>query len=269
MKQSKFYQIKNITEHEYTLVGCDGSIITRPIQEVDKTASAFTIQDAKDGDVLSDGTTIFIFKDLLSDNSVMSYCDYDTDSGESDAFCPLSVNLICSKITPATKEQRDFLFQKMKEAGYEWDAEKKELKKIVVPIFHIGDRVKYKGHKCDGVITEITDTDYICGNAKLPISTQDKLELVKLKPTWSEEDECCINQLIVFCENCMVQDSNTKKCATWLKSLRHQSHWKPSEEMLEALYKVIPENVMEKSEDEMLLDKLYQGLRYGKVLSEK
>jgi hypothetical protein len=31
---------------------------------------------------------------------------------------------------PATKEQREFLFQKMKEAGYEWDAEKKELKKI-------------------------------------------------------------------------------------------------------------------------------------------
>ena len=31
---------------------------------------------------------------------------------------------------PATKEQRELLFQKMKEAGYEWDAEKKELKKI-------------------------------------------------------------------------------------------------------------------------------------------
>jgi len=31
---------------------------------------------------------------------------------------------------PATKEQRDLLFKKMKEAGYEWDAEKKELRKI-------------------------------------------------------------------------------------------------------------------------------------------
>ena len=34
-------------------------------------------------------------------------------------------------ISDATKEQRDLLFQKMKEAGYEWNAEKKELKKIV------------------------------------------------------------------------------------------------------------------------------------------
>jgi lipid II:glycine glycyltransferase (peptidoglycan interpeptide bridge formation enzyme) len=30
---------------------------------------------------------------------------------------------------PANKEQRDTLFAKMEEAGYEWDAEKKELKK--------------------------------------------------------------------------------------------------------------------------------------------
>ena len=35
-----------------------------------------------------------------------------------------------SGVFPATKEQRDILFQKMKEAGYEWNAEKKELRKI-------------------------------------------------------------------------------------------------------------------------------------------
>ena len=90
-------------------------------------AHLWTIADAKNGDVLSDGTTIFIFKDLLSDGSVMSYCDYDTDSGESDAFCPLLVNLMCSKITPATKERRDTLFAKMHEAGYMWDSESKQL----------------------------------------------------------------------------------------------------------------------------------------------
>ena len=93
-------------------------------------ARLWAIEDAKPGDVLSDGTTIFIFKDLLSKGSVMSYCDYDTDSGENDAFCPLSVNLMCSKITPATKEQRNLLFQKIKEAGYEWYDTKLELKEI-------------------------------------------------------------------------------------------------------------------------------------------
>ena len=33
-------------------------------------------------------------------------------------------------ITPVTTEQRELIFSKMKEAGYEWDTEKKELKKI-------------------------------------------------------------------------------------------------------------------------------------------
>ncbi len=31
---------------------------------------------------------------------------------------------------PATKEQRDFFFAKMREAGYEWDADKNEVRKI-------------------------------------------------------------------------------------------------------------------------------------------
>lgn len=39
--------------------------------------------------------------------------------------------------------------------------------------------------------------------------------------------------------------------------------------MLEALYRAVPDNVKEMSEDEMLLDKLYQGLKYGRILNEK
>ena len=130
---------------------------------IEKYYHSFTIQDAKDGDVLSDGTTIFIFKDLLSDDSVISYCDYDTDSGESDAFCPLSVNLICSKITLATKEQRDLLFQKIHEAGYEWNAEKKELKKVE-PKFKKGDWIIYRDEGCTEIlrIIGVTGTNYLC-----------------------------------------------------------------------------------------------------------
>ena len=100
------------------------------LEEYDRLHHLWTIADAQDGDVLNDGTTIFIFKNLLSDSSVMSYCDYDTDSNESDAFCHLSVNLICSKITPATKEQHNTLEKAMADAGYTFDFEKKELKKI-------------------------------------------------------------------------------------------------------------------------------------------
>ena len=87
---------------------------------------------------------------------------------------------------------------------------------------------------------------------------------------WSEEDEQMMNSFLHKVEVCNLL---TNKENVWiinkLKSLKPQNTWKPSEEMLEALYRVIPENVMEKSEDDMLLDKLYQGLKYGKVLSEK
>ena len=235
MEQSKFYQIKNVTGHEYTLVGCDGSVITRPIQDVDKSASAFTIQDAKDGDVLSDGTTIFIFKDLLSDGSVMSYCDYNTDSGESDAFCPLLVNLMCLKITPATKEQRDLLFAKMKEAGYEWDIENKKIKNIDSP-----------------VLSNSSNTE-------------------KDEPTkWSEEDELHIRELeslvkkawaIAELENDKDTIHKMSDLSFFLKTLKPQKQWKPSEEQIRALHDLnLTGNISYAGQGQFLVE-LYNDLK--------
>lgn len=56
---------------------------------------------------------------------------------------------------------------------------------------------------------------------------------------WSEEDEYCRHQLIVFCKNCMQQDSDAKKCANWLKFLKDRYTWKPSKEHLHTLEAVI------------------------------
>ena len=72
--------------------------------------------------------------------------------------------------------------------------------KLIIPKFKVGDRVRYKGHVCDGVVTEITDTDYICGNAKLPISTQDKLELIEQKPTDKVEPKFKVGDWLVHNE---------------------------------------------------------------------
>jgi hypothetical protein len=94
----------------------------------------WTIQDAKDGDILwhSDSASngVFIFKEIRNDGKILCYCDYDSE----DHFCLGEYHTCCwtsSKyVMPATKEQRDLLFAKMKEADYEWDEEKKELKKL-------------------------------------------------------------------------------------------------------------------------------------------
>lgn len=87
----------------------------------------WTINDAKAGDVLyySDDT-IVIFKYFHDDSSFCSYCYIDggvffTSNGRTPVWWMNNV------FYPATKEQRELLFTKMKESGYEWDAKKKEL----------------------------------------------------------------------------------------------------------------------------------------------
>ena len=90
-------------------------------------------KDAKNGDVLYTSSTasheIFIFKGLSKEGHIECYCSYDSE----DKYCDGKYHFIGKptfKTHPATKEQCDLLFSKMKEAGYEWDAENKELKKI-------------------------------------------------------------------------------------------------------------------------------------------
>ena len=180
--------VKEVVKGYYRTIS-KGGIVNSHDWNIDNVARLWTIQDAKDGDVLTceNGWTC-IFKTLVNDETFSSYCFMNSTKwfcetgSECHTLKEKFVKAYNGKIYPATKEQREQLEKAISDAGFMWDAEKKELRKIVAPIFHIGDRVRYKEHACDGIITEITDTDYICGNAKLPISTQDKLELVEQKP---------------------------------------------------------------------------------------
>ena len=88
----------------------------------------WTIQDAKAGDLFADDYGIYIFDRFDEYDERCFLCmgayQYSQKVFESE-------HMLCSvEVHPATKEQSLLLFQKMHEAGYEWDAEKKELKKI-------------------------------------------------------------------------------------------------------------------------------------------
>ena len=103
------------------------------VKECDEKSHLWTIQDAKDGDVIiNDFHLIFIFKEIKN-NTCISHCSI-IDRGNDVIVNSLAekevgdVNLV--KCHPATKEQCDLLFQKMKEGGYEWDAEKKDKRRI-------------------------------------------------------------------------------------------------------------------------------------------
>lgn len=102
--------------------------------DIDNAARLWTIQEAKDGDVLVNwNNTTFIFK-AIENKTVKFHIAYNE-----------RLNTIATPLTklshqglaepqfefhPATKEQCDTLFAKMKEAGYGWNNERKELKKI-------------------------------------------------------------------------------------------------------------------------------------------
>ena len=122
-------QILDIQEQYYVGLDINGKDFTSSrFLNCDKI-HLWTIQDAKDGDVLSNGKIIVIFKhfeDPSYRQHIVAYIGLDINGNIqiSNGAWTLGID----KAKPVTKEQRDLLFQKMKEAGYEWDAEKKELK---------------------------------------------------------------------------------------------------------------------------------------------
>lgn len=103
----------------------------------------WTIADAKDGDVLAVEDVVFVYKRILSSH-VVSYCILYNG-----IFDPREYARTChednSNIHPATKEQRDTLLKAMADAGYIFDFEKKELKKIEQkPAWSEDDETRFK-----------------------------------------------------------------------------------------------------------------------------
>ena len=185
----------------------------------------WTIQDAKDGDVLccESGWTC-IFKALNSDNiSFSSYCFMDGTGwfcgtgSESHTLDKAFIKAYNGNIYPATKKQRDTLMKAMTDAGYTFDFEKKELKKIEYK--HICEldnsyacvTFPFKAKvKSSGAIVTIHDGQ-LSPDGKEWIKYQsdaedrykvyepNNLELVceiERKPSWSEEDE---KKLLCIC----------------------------------------------------------------------
>ena len=127
------WKIIDVKPLDYILQSQDGNIVDDTISHVDEQFNLWTIQDAKPGDVLAYGDNpndchvevTMIFKSVRNEKSAFTHFHFFDDKFRVNDWCDCGKNA-----HPATKEQRDFLFQKMKDAGYDWDAEKKELKKI-------------------------------------------------------------------------------------------------------------------------------------------
>lgn len=135
-KDGKVWQITGLNKNYYQVVGINSTNSYFTIENQDQM-HLWTIQDAKNGDVLaysdSRHTWICIFKEIKNDR-ICDYCSYN-ENGDEIGFYPRS-NWNYGKVlkySPATQEQRKLFFEKMAKAGYKWDAEKKELRKIQKP----------------------------------------------------------------------------------------------------------------------------------------
>ena len=132
------------------------------IETADRTGRFWAIQDAKDGDVLVNGSNIFIFH--LNGTRLMGYCHVNIDDGrfyddigKIECFCTID-----AIVTPATEEQRDLLFAKMRDSGYEWDVEKKELKRIESKKLNADEVIEWLNHRelrYDDVVTTVIPDD--------------------------------------------------------------------------------------------------------------
>lgn len=125
-----------------------------------KTLENWTIQDAKDGDVISygDGWTC-IFK-CIHGVWYSSYCFITSDGEFHTGYEEHEVHTtINGNVHLATKEQCNRLFQKIKEAGYKWNLETKTLEKLKHK-FKVGDRVKHVSAHILGIVLKVGDKGY-------------------------------------------------------------------------------------------------------------
>ena len=143
------------------------------VKECDEKCHLWTIRDAKDGDVLSNGKMIVIFKHFEEPSyrqHIVAYVGLDMGGDIQITDDDDTWRLGIDKAKPATKEQRDLLFAKMKEAGLEWNSEKKELKTIkqklddeIEPKFKVSDWVVDSigiAHKIERTVLNVTNNTF-------------------------------------------------------------------------------------------------------------
>lgn len=114
----------------------------------------------KDGDVvITTSNAICIYKSIhqayKSKNFIDFYCVYRS----SDNLLVIKDNYDshCGPVSEAklaTEEEKQRLFDAIKENGYKWNHETETLDRLVEPKFKVGDRIKHKEGYFSGVVTE-------------------------------------------------------------------------------------------------------------------
>ena len=174
----------------------------------------------KDGDIIYTHTDnyvwISIFKQF-SENCCRTYIDFCIKDND----LTIDTGVLCkieeiSTQRLATEEEKEKLFQAIKDYGYRWNDETKTLECLVEPKFKIGDNIRLLTRD-NGVVytvTRMTDTHYtvICDGKRvyeyrIAISKQDDYEKIRLK------FDC--NTLVPFESKVLIRNDKEQK---WIPS---------------------------------------------------
>ena len=198
--------------------------------------------------MLATDTSVFIYAEVLY-NKPYAYCGVDKFGVFKDNCRKNDWTNSVDNVYPATKEQRDLLFQKMKEAEYEWDADKKELKKIEQK------SDSFCREHCKGF--QETGKCFVDGDCKAKREAEQN-------PAWSEEDrEMRMKVLKYLSTRCNVFEY--EEVENWLTVLKERYTWKPSDEQLEALEHSLGDyNIVIFEDRHKILTSLYQDLKKRK-----
>lgn len=80
-------------------------------------------------------------------------------------------------------------------------------------------------------------------------------------PAWSEEDESYLNTTIAYLKDAKEFKKTAENCINWLKSLRPQNRWKPSDEQTKALHDLnLTGNISYAGQGQVLIE-LYNDLK--------
>jgi hypothetical protein len=168
----------------------------------------------KNGDVIVKNNFIAIISHIDPDGRIWYHCWYDTKYKACKIRTDFGIGCINDddKIRLATKEEKEKLFQAIKDNGYKWDPETKTLEKLVEPQFKVGDKIT--NGKASITIGYIDNEYYyeICRNVanRLLIKNQDDWELVP--------DKFNITTLKPFAEVLVRNTNNGRWCGQFYMS---------------------------------------------------
>ena len=266
-EDGSFLQVVKVRGVTYRIDSQEGEEFDILIDVAKNNYHKFCIKDAKLGDVLRVNDLTFIFRELTDDNcqhkdAVVAYCSYvDND----DAFGVDGPDCITNlqSIHPASKEQRDTLFAKMKEAGYEWNAGKKELKKIedeeyngedygIDGLWHAMNILEKTLGKVSGYQTDDGFLSHQCAiTAVKKLYGQKSIE-------WSEEDDIMVRDILGWLSAKSRPEYNQRR-VDWLESLKPQTPWKPTASQMSQLKWIAHQNADNMIGKELMT--LYQDLQ--------